>query len=1279
MKNANVFLSILFFFFLSVQYASPQPLPEDERFDSVTRISDLKKHEGFREFSISHLGEVTQDTKYVGDVVHFRIYIPALPFTRYNIEIINELDKNLNYLSSTKGGKYDPGTRRITWEIEGHRPIVRRSFIEFQAKCSREGRIVNRSIANIISNIGNVRRRVVQTNSVLITIYKEPKLGWIPFDRVSAPDSMPKGVMKEETTISVMLNFDIPGMYADKRIIDKYTYHVLSIPGKSNRLDIGKPSLPIIGQMVEVPFGVDFTTEIVKSSTVSLDRYNVIPAQAPEPEQGQNWQKFEIDKNIYGADNPFPERTAEITAEDIAVIRGHRLVFLKVNPIQYNPVTKKTVAFQRIEVRINFSEPAQIRGVSMRIRSAEFEKLLESSLLNYKDQNRFYAEEMTEEADQPEKLPGCDYLIITHQDFYTAGDSNNSINQLANWKRQKGLTTRIEIVSAISSAANSDDISNDIRNYIQNVYNHWYPVPTYILIVGDVDRVPTNDGSNHNGHRTLPNAAGVRFPTPVGTDLYYATVDPDPKTGNSDYFPDIYVGRISADATTDVDNAIDKILHYEQNPPTNQNYYNDTSIVRLFEDDTDPPNNPMDPPDPCPEDGEEDCGWILIEEAEDLRNYILSERYNVERIYNHSGNWAAGPQIWRNGSTPLPPELTMAGDPPNGIPGFPWTGDHTDIVNAFNAGRFLISYRGHGGRAGWGNPDFHTWDFGGLTNVNTYPIIFGLTCQTGWFDNETDHADLNTNTDCFAEQIIRLNNSGAVAIIASARNSWGVANNPSTKGMFDALWPDFDATISSGRLLKMGQINTYSKVYMANHLGAGDPRHISFEMQNLFGDPEMTAWTEEPGNLSVNHPAGIGATGEQDFIVTVTDQASADPVPSASVTLTRDDSIIATRQTNAGGVARFTMPGPGSGEAQVTVTASDFRPNFSKLFINPGGAVLTRLDPGDGVPATIVNVGGLSFSGSEDVNIHFRSAQVATTKASGGKFGEPGMDDVIFELPASEPLGPANVLAHGQTSDRYGVNVFSVRTANPIDLEIYSQWDESTWTRFPNIDHVTWNNPDIQLYDGTTPVESDNLNITKTYKIRAKITNDSSFTARNAKVTFKWALYGAGQHSQVWTDITSTTNPITLNVPPGGAYAEITGWKPPSTGHVCIRAFIYHVEDINESNNFGQENCHVGETASPAKVKFIVYNPTKKPAMVHLELRQIVDYKNQNVEKPTVLWLTYLKHPDPQTINAGQRSEAWAIVEPHPKAKSGDTAEFALTAFINREMIGGINFIIRKE
>jgi hypothetical protein len=511
---------------------------------------------------------------------------------------------------------------------------------------------------------------------------------------------------------------------------------------------------------------------------------------------------------------------------------------------------------------------------------------------------------------------------------------------------------------------------------------------------------------------------------------------------------------------------VDKIIAYEETPPdptTNANYYTDTSLVCLFEDHAPPPK-----PNPAQGNGTEDNTFRIIEFAEAIRGHLDGAGYNTGRIYARTGIHAAGPERYEDGSD-LPAGLTLSGDPAAGIPGFPWNGGTADINAAFAGGNFLVCFNGHGARDGWGLPGFTTADIAGLNNAGLTPVVFSFTCRSGWFDNSTDAVSNNTapNVEAFCEEMLTHANGGAVAALGSSRNS-NEHNDSMMLGAYMAIWPALDPNPSStlplpdmeiGPLPRMGQVLQFSKIYMANaYSHDSDPttgfsyREAHFEMYHLFGDPEMPIWTEAPGDLTVSHPEGIGATGEQNFIVKVTDRASGDPVQSAAVTLTRRvsvggnplDRIIETALTGPFGLARFTLNGIGDGDIDVTITVLNFLPYTGTMKAAANGAIINRLEPADGPVGQAVSVGGANFDGAEAVDLYFDGTVVATTTASGGAFGLPGTD-VTFTVSASQPLGPVNVMAVGQSSGRYAVDVFHVRTANPVDLWTYSQWDSSTW------------------------------------------------------------------------------------------------------------------------------------------------------------------------------------------------------------------------------------------
>ncbi len=1228
-----------------------------------------------RKTIISHVGEVEKDIRFLGDKVIFKIYYKNTSSKIVNIGIVDKLDPGLDNITVFSTGKYDSNTHAVIWELKNVSAGAS-GFVSFEAALSKEATIENQAYVMIgidglddlklsekekpvlaIDTLKPLSKEVLRTNTVKVVVHGKPKLGWIPFEKGAKEGKKSTSNMKDETTTDVMINFNIPGMYVNEKMIDGITYHQLSMPFQANKMDIGKPQVPIAGRIIEVPKNVDFSIEIVEKKSINLNYYNVMPVQEPQIRQSSPsyTDKFTINKAAYLRQAEYPGDLAIVRPQDIGIVRGHRIVFLKVNPVQFNPVTKEMTAYSQIEVKLRYSRPAQIEPIDSRIYSNAFEDLLKNSVMNYKDDSRHARGD-----ERHHKEVGCDYLILTHGDFYDPADINNPIVRFAEWKSQKGYITKVVDIADIPAGQDEDDI----RDYIDNAYDNWYPVPTYVLLVGDSEFLPTNyqrsDGTDIE-HRAVDFYNGAN----VGTDLYYSTVD------GADFFPDIFIGRISVDTLAEAQTVFDKIIDYEKQPPANANYYTDSSLVQLFEDD-------------WAIDGREDGTFRIVEFAEEIRTYLQNNGYTSTRIYDQSGNFANGPQRYEDG-TNIPAALTIAG-------GFPWNGATGDITNEINNGNFLSIYDGHGLRDLWDRPEFDNADVNALANGALTPVVFSLACETGWFDNETDDdvllstsaipSNTGNNAESLSETFLRHNNGGAVGIIGSSRISYE-ENDFMMLGMVSAVWPDFnpnpplrggvmpDHEISV--LSRLGQIITFSKIFMAN---AYDDDQLQFEIYHLFGDPEMPIWTDQPIALDVVYPTGIGSTGEQDFVVRVLDSATGNPVNMAQVTLTQNGAIVETRQTNPDGYARFTMSGVPAGDMTITVVASNYIPFEDKIIVSASGAQINRLDPQDGTENQKVHVGGMDFSGNEEVDIYFGDTNIHTVAATAGSFGQAGVADVDIQVPSPHGLGPVNVLATGRNSNRHGVDVFHVRTANPIDLYTYSQWDDGTWHLHQG-NNPTWNNPEIQIYDAATndPVESNNLVVGQNYRIKIKVHNDTDFDADNVKVTFKWANFGVGQPDRVWENIDT----VEVNVASNSVHEAEVLWTPGSTGHLCIKADIYHIEDIVSSNNSGQENCHVGPTASPATVPFEVWNPTKEPAMVFLELRQQPNLGN--TQGGNLLWGSHIVHPSPQLIMPDKSSKAEVVIDPDilgGDIRPGEKVEFSLTGFINGKVVGGANFIIIK-
>jgi hypothetical protein len=171
--------------------------------------------------------------------------------------------------------------------------------------------------------------------------------------------------------------------------------------------------------------------------------------------------------------------------------------------------------------------------------------------------------------------------------------------------------------------------------------------------------------------------------------------------------------------------------------------------------------------------------------------------------------------------------------------------------------------------------------------------------------------------------------------------------------------------------------------------------------------------------------------------------------------------------------------------------------------------------------------------------------------------------------------------------------------------------------------------------------------------------------ATGTQVTFRWADYGAGQ--LIWNLIGTQT----VNVPasPGTVKASST-WTPIVSGHCCITVEIYHSLDSHTGNNKGQENCQVYQSYSPAVIDFTVFNPTNTSALVYLEVTQKAN--------GTELWPTEIDRSYPQVLPPLSYQDVTLTVNASTSAKPGEYRIVTVTATINGETIGGVDFIVFK-
>jgi len=139
---------------------------------------------------------------------------------------------------------------------------------------------------------------------------------------------------------------------------------------------------------------------------------------------------------------------------------------------------------------------------------------------------------------------------------------------------------------------------------------------------------------------------------------------------------------------------------------------------------------------------------------------------------------------------------------------------------------------------------------------------------------------------------------------------------------------------------------------------------------------------------------------------------------------------------------------------------------------------------------------------------------------------------------------------------------------------------------------ISWDNPDIQLFEGLSPVSSDKIGTSKTYTIHADILNGSvDAPVVNLLVRFYYLSFGVGT-------IKHYIGETFVDVPVKGAAglpakAEHTWTTPATAGHYCIQVELLWPDDANPYNNLGQENINVQKLASPATFQFTLRNDSR--------------------------------------------------------------------------------------
>lgn len=641
------------------------------------------------------------------------------------------------------------------------------------------------------------------------------------------------------------LQFSFDEMQLNSKETKKGKFEELTVKGLLKSYDIGKPALPLLSKLIEVPIGsevqlklVSYTKEVIKLHDYDINNL-IIPAQRSlTKSEDPDKIDFQVDENIYSKNEFFKNEI--IRFEESGIMRDTRLGTLIVSPISYNPVKNEIEILNDLVIEIEFktsiSENVSPKSIT---NSALFESIYRENVLNYSASKELIS-----------STP-ITYVIVSDPMF------KETLQPLIDWKIKKGF----HVIETYIDNEVLENNTTSIKNYLKNLYENpaeGLNPPSFVLLVGDVAQVPTFNGLTD----THP------------TDLYYFEY-------TDDNLPEVFYGRMSATTVEQLEPQIEKTLQVEQYTMPNTSYLNNVVLV----------------------------AGVDAEYATTHGNGFI----------NYANQYYINEENGLTSKSYLYPESGSS---------------DAQVRSDISSGVALANYTAHCSESGWADPTFSISHIAEMTNKDMYPLIIGNCCLSSRF-----------NTTCFAEEITRAKDKGAVGYIGASNSSlwdedyyWGVgltsniSTNPTYEGSglgaYDRFFHNNGETQDEWYITQAQMIVAGNLAVEASTSGN---KAYYWEIYHLMGDPSLIPYITVPDAMTVTHPTilPVGST-------TVTVYAEENALVAIS-TMNGDKRVLldSKRVSSTGNVVlNFdALTIPGANLLDIVVTKQNRQPYSTKLTV----------------------------------------------------------------------------------------------------------------------------------------------------------------------------------------------------------------------------------------------------------------------------------------------------------------------------------------------------------
>jgi hypothetical protein len=551
------------------------------------------------------------------------------------------------------------------------------------------------------------------------------------------------------------IHISIPGFTVENVQVSGSQASILRLSGANPLLESGSPDLVKVTTSLLIPSTAEMGYTVVSSKYTDFENISLAPSQGDPIRTNDPANTGYSYGPVYTQNKFFPETLVSLNRPHI--VRDYRGQSVNIFPFHYNPISHVLRVYYDIIISIDrvseSGENPMPAKLSANGSDSEFEQVYDNLFLNHIQTK--YAQ-VSENGRM---------LVIAYGPFMKAMES------FVDWKNSIGIVTEIVDVASIGNAS-------QIKQYVADYYLS--KGLTYLLLVGDAAQVPTittADGASDNSYSYL---------------------------AGDDHYPDIFVGRFSAETEEQVRIQAERTINYEKNPDPQSTWYESCTGV----------GSALGPGD----DDEYDYQHIrkMLGELKDYNYTSANELFDGDE----------------------------GGSDANGNPSAQM------VVDNINSGKGLMLYIGHGSANSWGTSQFSSSNVASLRNVGKYPFIWSVACSNGNFAENT----------CLAENLLRASYdgqpTGAIAALMSTTSQSWYPPMEAQDEMVDLL-----------RESKTGNIkHTFGGISMSGCMKMNDTYGIGAykvtDTWTIFGDPSVMLRTAKPTAIEVNHAKTINYTSE---------------------------------------------------------------------------------------------------------------------------------------------------------------------------------------------------------------------------------------------------------------------------------------------------------------------------------------------------------------------------------------------------------------------------------